>query len=152
MHIFWKVLEFIGNVAIYIWKFTVKHKLQVGLPFAFIFWLITENKNVELRSLAFFLDDPYSTFYCQTSTVGECENYIDRLNAEASGLQVSILFSTIGMLIGIFLILWFLFDWFRSKNEKVESGKFKKCFYCAEKILVEAKVCKHCGRDLPQST
>jgi hypothetical protein len=27
----------------------------------------------------------------------------------------------------------------------------KKCPFCAEQVLLEAKVCKHCGRDLPSS-
>ena len=26
---------------------------------------------------------------------------------------------------------------------------FRKCDYCAERIMGEAVVCKHCGRDLP---
>ncbi len=47
---------------------------------------------------------------------------------------------------------------FRAKYEKrfaaqaaqvaAEASKFKTCPHCAESILVEAKVCKHCGRDL----
>ena len=47
---------------------------------------------------------------------------------------------------------------FRAKYEKrfaaeaaqvaAEASKFKTCPYCAETILVEAKVCKHCGRDV----
>ncbi len=47
---------------------------------------------------------------------------------------------------------------FRAKYEKrfaaeaaqvaAEASKFKTCPHCAETILVEAKVCKHCGRDL----
>lgn len=47
---------------------------------------------------------------------------------------------------------------FRAKYEKrfaaeaaqvaAEASKFKTCPHCAETILVEAKVCKHCGRDV----
>ena len=28
----------------------------------------------------------------------------------------------------------------------------KKCPYCAERVLLEAKVCKHCGRDIPEES
>ena len=31
------------------------------------------------------------------------------------------------------------------------SAKTKPCMYCAEPILVDAKVCKHCGRDQVKS-
>jgi ribosomal protein L32 len=43
-------------------------------------------------------------------------------------------------------------------KEKLESGKVKKCPACAEMVLSEASVCKHCGYDFvtpekpPQST
>ena len=29
------------------------------------------------------------------------------------------------------------------------SGELRKCPYCAELVKVEAKICKHCGKELP---
>lgn len=37
----------------------------------------------------------------------------------------------------------------RAERLAVESGEAKWCPYCGELIRYEARVCKHCGRDLP---
>ncbi|MEI6290677.1 MAG: zinc ribbon domain-containing protein [Chloroflexota bacterium] len=34
------------------------------------------------------------------------------------------------------------------EQSQLASGESKKCPYCAELIKREAKVCKHCGRDI----
>jgi hypothetical protein len=33
-------------------------------------------------------------------------------------------------------------------EERLSTGKFKKCVHCAEVIKSEARVCKYCGRDV----
>ena len=39
-----------------------------------------------------------------------------------------------------------------SKDSESESKPKRECPYCAETILVKAKICKHCGRDVKPIT
>lgn len=58
--------------------------------------------------------------------------------------------SVFGWLIGGFLLgpIGLLIVGLMGKPAPDEST-LRKCPHCAEKILKEAKVCKHCGRDVP---
>ena len=38
---------------------------------------------------------------------------------------------------------------FLTRRSKHDQGVLRKCPYCAEMVKVEAKVCKHCGREIP---
>lgn len=57
-----------------------------------------------------------------------------------------------GVMLGLLLAVPVcgIFIYLIVKNDNSPSS-LKKCPFCAEKIAFEAKVCKHCGRDLPLS-
>lgn len=57
-----------------------------------------------------------------------------------SGLILGILLA--GPICGVFI--WLIIK----KSDTDESINTKQCPYCAEKILVDAKLCKHCNREL----
>ncbi|MDR3457756.1 MAG: hypothetical protein P4N60_09950 [Verrucomicrobiae bacterium] len=48
------------------------------------------------------------------------------------------------------LLFAVLTAWVRSSEakEQLKKNPVKKCPFCAETVKLEAKVCKHCGRDL----
>jgi hypothetical protein len=35
------------------------------------------------------------------------------------------------------------------ERRELETGENRKCPFCAEIVKAEAKICKHCGKDLP---
>ncbi|MDE5682307.1 MAG: hypothetical protein K2I05_08300, partial [Mailhella sp.] len=35
------------------------------------------------------------------------------------------------------------------QNQRQTANEYTECPYCAERIKKKAKVCKHCGRDIP---
>jgi hypothetical protein len=54
---------------------------------------------------------------------------------------VVLLFLLVAVLFGL-LILVFVIVLSRDKHHK------KKCPFCAESVMLDAKICKHCGREL----
>lgn len=56
----------------------------------------------------------------------------------------------LGALFGIFAIVGVIALPTVTSDEAPPASTHKKCPFCAEFIRVDAKVCKHCGRDLPQ--
>jgi hypothetical protein len=71
------------------------------------------------------------------------------------GLIVCAISGTIlGLLLAIpasGLFVWLIFNASKNAQQQATATGYKKCPYCAETILAEAKVCKHCGRDLVPS-
>ncbi len=50
--------------------------------------------------------------------------------------------------LGIILALVVSEDKTEVEKRNMQSGEMKKCPFCAELVLKEAVVCKHCGRSL----
>lgn len=65
-------------------------------------------------------------------------------NSGVAGFLLGILLGPIGL-----LIAFFTSDNPHGKERKL--GNTRKCPYCAEYVKPEAKVCKHCGRNLDGS-
>lgn len=61
---------------------------------------------------------------------------------------------TAGCLWGVFLgpIGWLIVALSEDQSDKVapDGRPLRKCPYCAEMVLAEARICKHCHKDLPQ--
>lgn len=53
-----------------------------------------------------------------------------------------------GMLCFIIAFLYLLLSK-PSDETLVDSGKYRKCPYCAEAVKFEAKICRYCGNELP---
>ena len=60
-------------------------------------------------------------------------------------LFLSLLLSPI---VGFIAVLIAKEDKKKVENNSIQSGENKKCPDCAELIKTEAKVCKHCGKDV----
>lgn len=72
---------------------------------------------------------------------------------EANGFLLGFLLGPIGVLIALFSNATSIEIAKQEKEmeeEQIKSGELKKCPFCAELVKTEAKVCKHCGRDLEQ--
>ena len=61
----------------------------------------------------------------------------------------------VSLLVGLFLsaisqIIIALIMEDKSEELGINSGELRKCPYCAEIVKAEAKICKHCGKELPE--
>lgn len=65
--------------------------------------------------------------------------------------QNHLIFSGLTILIGVILFGFGSASAQSSANSNISQGR-TSCPFCAEDIRQEAKICKHCGKDIPEST
>ena len=65
-----------------------------------------------------------------------------------SGIGFFLLAALLSPLIGIIAALIANSDAAVMERRRLESGQERKCPHCAELVRIDARVCKHCGRDL----
>jgi hypothetical protein len=71
-------------------------------------------------------------------------------NRGRSGLLYFFFSVLLSPLIGLVLVLIAGENKKEIENKRMTSGEEIKCPFCVELIKSDAKVCKHCGRDLPE--
>lgn len=69
-------------------------------------------------------------------------------NRGRNGVLYFFLSAILSPLLGFIFILAAGDDKKEIEKQRIASGQERKCPFCAELIKVEAKVCKHCGRDV----
>ena len=71
------------------------------------------------------------------------------------GFAASILAGRYGRNVNFWFVVCFLFPptflvlLALGENQAQAMNEYTECPYCAERIKKKAKVCKHCGRDIP---